>query len=266
MNNRDHQWRKMIFRDSRKLILDDKLGFFVKTLVFVIAMISIDIISIFINYKVNFILGVIVGIILWAIIDVMFSKFLLNSNELGMSAPMNNSNIHMKAYINCGIWNAITTILRFLPSISIINMGLVAIMLLFQGWRISFTAIFKQIGVSLIIIIVISLIISTFFFSVNYLIIEGKERNFINAVIRSVKLTMQNLKSTIMIVIVINIQVYGLAVLAFWGLISNNFGIITLIAFIFVITALISYYNIVLIKWYKYLNVKYEKAKMNNEK
>lgn len=261
MSDRDKQWRKMIFRDSRKLISADRLGFFLKTLVFVIAMISIDIISIFINYKMNFIIGIAIGIILWAIIDVMFSKFLLNSNELGMSAPINDSNIHMSAYIQCTIWNGITMILKFLPSIAILNTALLAMGLLFEGWRINFTALFKQIGINLITVIGIGLIISLFFFSVNYLIIEGKEKNFINAIIRSITLTLTNFKSTIIVVIVVNVQVYVLGILAFWGLISNNFGIVTLIAFIFVITALISYYNIVLIKWYRYINAKYEKSK-----
>lgn len=259
MVDREKQWRKTIFKESRKLVFDDKLGFFLKTLLFLLAMISVDVIGIFIGYKINIFLGIFLGAVLWGMIDTIFSKFLLNSNEIGKAARISDSNVHIKAYINSVIWNTITTIIRILPTFTIINTFLFIIAMMFEGWGIKIGALISDMGLKFLIIIGINFIISLFFFSTNFLIIEEKEKNFISAILRSIKLTVRSFKSTFIIVLILNIQVYLIGGIALFGLLANGFEILTTIAFMFVLVALIIYYNVVLIKWYKYVNVKYKK-------
>ncbi|MGL4874866.1 MAG: hypothetical protein ACRC30_09480 [Clostridium sp.] len=59
--------------------------------------------------------------------------------------------------------------------------------------------------------------------------------------------------STIIVLIIVNIQVYLIGIIAFWGYRRSGFGIIALIAILFVVVALAGYLRLVKIKWYRTL-------------
>lgn len=88
MNSRDKQWRKFVFQGSRKLILEDKLGFFWKIIFFLIAMISVKIISKFVIGIAGIYVGLLIGVLIGVMINILFDKFLLNSEEIERSAAI----------------------------------------------------------------------------------------------------------------------------------------------------------------------------------
>ena len=265
MNSRDKQWRKFVFQGSRKLILEDKLGFFWKIIFFLIAMISVKIISKFVIGIAGIYIGLLIGVLIGVMINVLFDKFLLNSEEIERSAAINSSNVSFKVYINCLIWNVISGFIRLIPVIFIFDKVALLILSKIQGAQISLEKILALTFTNLLITIIMSFIIKILFLPVDYLLIQEKETNFIKAIITSLKMIKEKFLSTILVIIISNIQVWIIGIIAFIGLILSGFGLITILAFLFVVAALTAYYKFIEIKWYKFLYRSYINKKDREE-
>lgn len=253
MKSRDKQWRKFAFQESRKLILNDKLGFFWKVIVFLIAILAVEIIANFVGGVAGYYIGLIVGILVGVMINVLFDKFLLNSEEAERSASINNSNVSFKIYLNCLIWKVVSGFIKLFPVIFIFDKIAILVLAKFEGVQVYSKGVITLIFTNLLLTLLISFIIKVFFFPVDYLLIQGKETNVIKAMITSLKIVKEKFLSTVVVILISSIQVGVIGIIAFIGFTLSGFGLITLLAFLFVIAALVAYYNFIEIKWYKFL-------------
>ncbi|MGL4850700.1 MAG: hypothetical protein ACRC28_17580 [Clostridium sp.] len=252
MENINKRERKRVFSESRKLILDDKLGFFLKIGLFLICLFAVNIIAVAIGEKLSIILGILFSVIISVLVNGLFNKFLLVSEKEGIATSIHKSNIGVKAYINLLVWKIINNLIVLAPII-IAGMDIVKDTLEIRNVRIYLEQVKNTVLISVVLVIVISLLINMIFLPVEYLIIEEKEKNIFKAIARSFNISKKKIGSTIIVLVVVNIQVYLIGIIAFWGYRRSGFGIIALIAILFVVVALAGYLRLVKIKWYKTL-------------
>lgn len=198
-------------------------------------------------------------------INVLFDKFLLNSEEMERSASINNSNVSFKIYLNCLIWNVVSGVIKLIPVIFIFDKIVILVLTKLQGIQVASEGVITLILTNLFLTLLISFIIKVLFFPVDYLLIQGKETNVIKAMITSLKIVKERFLSTVIVVLISSIQIGVVGIIAFIGFILSGFGLITLLAFLFVIAALVAYYNFIEIKWYKFIYGTYINKKTRDE-
>ncbi|MGL5649533.1 MAG: hypothetical protein ACRDDY_16985 [Clostridium sp.] len=252
MKEINRQGRKIAFRDSRRLILHDKLGFFLKIGIFLIGLFATNIIAVFIGKKISVILGILCSILIGVLVNGLFNKFLLISEKEGYSINIHSSNITFITYLNLLIWKFINKIIVVFPIlISVLN--IINTSLFIKGDRIYIEKIPYSFVICLIASLIIGLLIDLLFLPVEYILVEESEKNLIKALIKSFNISKRKIGSTLIVLIVLNLQVYIIGVVAFFGYRTSGFGILTLLAFLFVVVALAGYARLVKIKWYRTL-------------